>query len=875
VKRLRTPPPFVVGIVILGAVGALAVVTALSGMRWVNTRFPGFLLLRNRVVASVSLPGWPVSEVPAVFQATVVAVDGRAVATTAEIYAQVATQPAGTPIEYVFERRGTRFTQVISSRLFTWEDGLLLFGVYLFNGIVFSAIGVGVWMLSPGRGATRALLGLGLTSGVYALTAIDLYGPHLFFRLHAVAESFLPASYLYLAMLFPVRRVRVRTAIVASHLPCVVLALVYQLRLDDPARYPAVHELATFCLLVAGLCLLASVVAGYVRAPSDLVRHRVRVVALGILTAFALPSLVLGSSALADGEVPVNVIGFTAFLFPLSIAYAVHKRDLFAIDALVQRGIYYATLSGLVTIVYFAFVALGSHVFHVSTLGRSPIFSLAFTLAVLFVLPTVRNRIQYVVDRMFGRQTYDAQAVFAHASRALNSTLDLKAILEFLVTFPASVLQLEHAAVFKATGDGFVEAAHVPERLSPLPRTLSGRTPLAALMAHLPHLLVRSALPRQTPADRATTTALFDALGAELIVPLACQGTLIGFLACGPKRAGTSFAAADATFLRTFANQAALSLQNARTYRDLAVLNQDLEQRVADRTHELEVSKDRITASLAELEEAYLTLQARQEQLVAAEKMAAFGRLAAGIAHEINTPLGASLNGLRLARELIAECDRVAVDETTTVEDWEQAVGELRGVVTNVEEWTAKAVSYIRTVKAHGRAGGGAAAPFDLGRLLEFELHPLLMHRLRRAGGQLEFHIAPNLPELFGDGARLGQVLTNLITNGIDASEGLPADRHQIVIEARQDEQDVVLAIRDRGTGIPADVLAHVFDEFFTTKPHGKGTGLGLSIARNIISGEFGGTLACTASGPEGTTFTIRLPIRPAHSIADDTRSAA
>src|SRR5207244_3717443 len=100
----------------------------------------------------------------------------------------------------------------------------------------------------------------------------------------------------------------------------------------------------------------------------------------------------------------------------------------------------------------------------------------------------------------------------------------------------------------------------------------------------------------------------------------------------------------------------------------------------------------------------------------------------------------------------------------------------------------------------------------------------------------------------------------------IDACEGLAPERNRILVEAECEGDDVVLRVQDGGTGISAEAREHIFDEFYTTKPPGKGTGLGLPIARDIISGEFGGTLACTQSGPEGTTFTIRLPVRASGS---------
>src|SRR5207253_4722499 len=137
-----------------------------------------------------------------------------------------------------------------------------------------------------------------------------------------------------------------------------------------------------------------------------------------------------------------------------------------------------------------------------------------------------------------------------------------------------------------------------------------------------------------------------------------------------------------------------------------------------ERTHQLAASKDRLAASLAQLESAYRTLQASQEQLVSAEKMAAFGRLAAGIAHEVNTPLGAAVNGLKIAREMVVECEAVALDDTTSAADRRAVLAELGGAVANVEDGTRKPISYIRTIKAHSRRPSGHAAPIDLPRLL-------------------------------------------------------------------------------------------------------------------------------------------------------------
>jgi signal transduction histidine kinase len=588
------------------------------------------------------------------------------------------------------------------------------------------------------------------------------------------------------------------------------------------------------------------------------------VVVFGLVLGFAIPAVLFTLSVLESGKVPVNMTAFTAFVFPLSIAYAVHKRDLFQVDALVQRGFYYAILSGLVTAAYVGFAALATHVLHLSPLGQSASFSLVLTLVVLLAMPRLRDRAQRLVDLIFGRRSYDAQEVLASASTALGATLDLDEIVRLILTIPGTTLGLGRTALFLRSAGGFAEAAAEPPRaVTPAGPRLEADGPLALLLGTRAQPVVREILAGEHAACRAD----FDALGGDLVVALACQGRLTGFLVCGRRQNGAAFTAGDVSFLRTFANQAALSLQNARTFRDLELLNVDLERRVDERTEQLE-------ESLEQLGTAYRTLQASQEQLLAAEKMAAFGRLAAGIAHEMNTPLGAALNGLKVAHDVALDCERLVEDPAAPADERRGAFADLRKMIGSVEEWTRKAVAYIRSVKAHGRNAGGSAAPFDLARLLESDLQPLLMHRLRLVGGVLDVRLPADLPELFGDAGRLGQVLANLINNAIDACEGLPPERTRILIEAMHEGGDVVLRIADRGTGIPAEDRERIFEPFYTTKPPGKGTGLGLAIARDIVTGEFGGTLACTHSGPEGTAFTMRLPVAAPPAANTGTRTA-
>ncbi len=852
VLRARTWP--IAGLLATALLG-LAAITTTASLRWVGEPFPGFFLLRNRVVASVSLPGWPVAGHPALLQTEIVAIDGVPVASSDDVAARVRTAPAGTVFTYTFDRDGVRIQRAIASQPFTVGDWALIFGVYLLNGLIFGATGIAVWMLRPQRATSWALLGLGLSIASFTLTGMDLYGPHRFFVFHALAEAFVPGAFVHLALLFPIRRMSGGRAAAVAYVPCAVLAATYLAQLDHPAGYALVHAIAVATAFAAIVGLLGAVVVGFRRSTSPLVRHRVRCVAVGGMAAFVLPALVLAASVFESGRAPVNAIAFTGFLFPLAVAYAVLKRDLFDIDAFLRRGFYYATLSGLVSVVYLAVVVLGTQVFQLTTIG-TPHFTVAFTLLSIVTLTSARDRLQRLVDRLCGQHPYDAQEALAAASTELGSTLDLGEITRATVRTPMTLLRLEHVRLLLRTPEGFVECARLGDESDP-PVYLDLDAPLARLLTITGHPVLRQTVEGVAQFD-------VDVLDAAVVVPLACQGVLIGLLACGRKEAGTPCSVGDLAFLRAFANQAALSIQNARTFDDLRLLNRDLERRVAARTHEVAATNERLAGSLAQLEAAYATLQASQEQLVSAEKMAAFGRLAAGIAHEMNTPLGAAMNGLMIARELALDCDAAVADPSTPTDDRRAYLADLARTIAQVEEWTRKAVAYIRSVKGYGRATAGEHAVIDLGGLLEHELQPLLLHRLRLAGVQLAIDVDATLPELHGDRQRLGQVLANLLSNAIDACEGLPPERRRVRVDVRAQGGDVVVTVMDGGRGVATEALPKIFDEFFTTKPAGKGTGLGLPIAREIVTGEFGGTLACTAAAAGTTTFTMRLPARRA-----------
>lgn len=211
---------------IAAAAAVLFVVVACNSLGWIGRTVPSFFVMRNRVVASVTLGGW-LDDASRFFQNEVVAVGGVPVASSAAIYEAVQRRPPGTQIAYTLRTpAGEVHVETAPSRRFSGWDYLRLFAAYLLTGVTFVATGLVVVFLTPESAAARGLLGVGLCVGAFAITGVDLYGPHWFFRLHVAAEAMAGGALIHLALVFPTERLpRRRTAVLAAvYAPFVLLA---------------------------------------------------------------------------------------------------------------------------------------------------------------------------------------------------------------------------------------------------------------------------------------------------------------------------------------------------------------------------------------------------------------------------------------------------------------------------------------------------------------------------------------------------------------------------------------------------------------------------------------------------------------------------
>ncbi|TLY50322.1 MAG: CBS domain-containing protein [Gammaproteobacteria bacterium] len=272
----------------------------------------------------------------------------------------------------------------------------------------------------------------------------------------------------------------------------------------------------------------------------------------------------------------------------------------------------------------------------------------------------------------------------------------------------------------------------------------------------------------------------------------------------------------------------------------------------------------RIGAHSLELEQAYRKLKSSQSQLIQSEKMASLGQMVAGIAHEMNTPLGYVRNNVEMTRDSLAGVQGVlaayeqALDTMLTGADdkaVEQAIAgvdlargsideglfaDLSGVLEDTVFGVDQIADLVASLKDFSRRDQVHAESVDVHRLIESE---------RRFCEVPQIECAP---------AQINQVLLNLVTN---AAQAIERSDGRISIHTHASAQFVLIAIEDNGKGIEPRHLEHIFDPFFTTKPVGQGTGLGLAICYQII-GQHGGRIRATSTVGVGTRFIVALPIR-------------
>jgi signal transduction histidine kinase/streptogramin lyase len=285
--------------------------------------------------------------------------------------------------------------------------------------------------------------------------------------------------------------------------------------------------------------------------------------------------------------------------------------------------------------------------------------------------------------------------------------------------------------------------------------------------------------------------------------------------------------------------------------------------RTANLRRNQKVLEERVRERTRKLDESLQDLKETQKQLIKNEKLASFGQLTAGIAHEIKNPLNFITNFSELSGEMIDEL-RTAKDQ----EERDEILESLKNNLVKINFHGGRVDSIIKSMLNHSRTAGAIRQATDINKLCE-EFANLAYHSMRANvqdfSCNLRKSLDKNLPVLNVVPQDISRVLLNLLNNAFYAVNEKRKDisvdfKPEVAIVTVREGNMAMIVVRDNGKGIPGDVMEKLFDPFFTTKPAGEGTGLGLSISYDIIQSH-GGNIRVDSKPDEFTEFVIRIPI--------------
>ncbi|MBW4600762.1 MAG: AAA family ATPase [Calothrix sp. FI2-JRJ7] len=374
-----------------------------------------------------------------------------------------------------------------------------------------------------------------------------------------------------------------------------------------------------------------------------------------------------------------------------------------------------------------------------------------------------------------------------------------------------------------------------------------------------------------------------------LCIPILNQGKLIGIIYLENKLTTGAFTRNRLEVLQLLTTQAAISLENAILYKNLAEANQQL----MEYNHTLEETVEKRTQELNEknqsLQQTLGDLQRTQSQLIQSEKMSSLGQMVAGIAHEINNPINFIHGNIEYTSRYVQDLLNLInvyqqeypnpspiVEEKIEEIDIDFILQDLPKILDSMNIGTSRIRNIVLGLRNFSRLDESEMKPIDIHEGIDNTLM-ILQHRLKKQSERPEITVIKEygqLPKVNCYAGQLNQVFMNILSNAIDAlEEGMRTRKWEIENSQPQtfiirictelvDNRTVRIEIADNGCGIPEAAQQKIFDPFFTTKPVGSGTGLGLSISYQVIVDKHKGQLICNSTLGEGSEFVIEIPVQ-------------
>ena len=497
------------------------------------------------------------------------AVNGQLVGSSRELQKEIERHPPGTRTRYLLVRSGSLVEEDMPTREMTVATFRHYLFQYLSGGILVLALGALVALLRPGGPSTRLFVGFCVITVIVNVGYWDLSGTHRFTKLFFVAWTFLPAILAHLALVFPERTSLARRWPRAVWVPYALSAALW-LWLQVPMSRDSWAAGAGLVAIywTAALVELLVTLAGTARTGTTrLVRQRAGVLLAGFGIGYLAPVVGTTVEVVLHQPIPYfHELWQLTFIFPLAVAYAIVRYQLFDIRTVVRVGTIYSVVTALVALGYAGLLAGLNVLFSRLDMTMSGMVApLVVAVVVVLVVNRVYARTQALIDRVFFRARYNAGQALVRLADAMTTTLDLDRLAALITGTIDELLHPTHVTLFLAEdergafrrvggGDG-----------------LAAETMLATCLAGRRTPLSRETLLGDPELEdvRAACLADLDALDADVAVPIVFRDRLTALLVLGARRGGAAYTYDDLRNLRIVATQSAVALEHARAYHAL------------------------------------------------------------------------------------------------------------------------------------------------------------------------------------------------------------------------------------------------------------------------------------------------------------------
>jgi serine phosphatase RsbU (regulator of sigma subunit) len=584
---------FVIAIILV----VLSVLSFINGVKWIGKTYPGFFVYKNRVVSIIQPISFYVMKNKIRYPSVIVGVNGFEVKTGDDIYRKVMELPNGSLITYRVKRGETVKDVQIQSKTFTKKDFLSIVGALSgigLAGILFSII---LLIMKVKTKASWMFIGMSLSTGGWLALTFDFVSDYLFIEILPALVGMIALFITWLAFYFPEERKFLKEKPWIFFLPIIPacgIGISYRATLLLTEKYLLTDIWVWSYAGLAVLLLVFSIIYSYYYSESLEAKKRAKV----ILWSSGVPVLTAGiiftSVVFFDSRIPILCAPIAFLFWVFALGYTIVKHNIFETDAALRRTVVYGIITVTIAASYLLLLSLLGYIMGGHEAFKSPLFTIVFSVFVLFVFIPVRDRIKDFIDKTFYRERYEFEKTLEQAVEAMATIININALLEKLLDSLSSALHLDRAGIMLPSKEGdFVVAASFGELEK---FKLTSVNPLIKLIMENKEPVIRNNLSAEN--SHGEIKSQMEKYGIKVIIPMLYREKLSGLMLLGNKLSGVEYIKDDLKLLKIFGKQAAVAIENARL-------------------HEEEKEKERMAQELESARQIQLSLLPREDPAIA------------------------------------------------------------------------------------------------------------------------------------------------------------------------------------------------------------------------------------------------------------------